>query len=127
MVLFRVKRIFMLCVIFCAGCDFPPEEAANIREQLQAQISKGQVYIVHSSKELSYVIKNSEFTTRPDAEKEKLISSVEKEALEVLSKYRNYKYIRIYFLGDGTTGIDQPYICQTTFKACMKTKEQGES
>jgi len=127
MVLFRVKRIFMLCVIFCAGCDFPPEEAANIREQLQAQVSKGQVYIIHSSKELSYVIKNSEFTTRPDAEKEKLISSVEKEALEVLSKYRNYKYIRIYFLGDGTTGIDQPYICQTTFKACMKTKEQGES
>jgi len=127
MVLFRVKRIFMLCVIFCAGCDFPPEEAANIREQLQAQISKGQVYIIHSSEELSYVVKNSEFTTRPDAEKEKLISSVEKEALEVLSKYRNYKHIRIYFLGDGTTGIDQPYICQTTFKACMKTKEHGES
>jgi len=117
----------MLCVIFCAGCDFPPEEAANIREQLQAQISKGQVYIIHSSEELSYVVKNSEFTTRPDAEKEKLISSVEKEALEVLSKYRNYKHIRIYFLGDGTTGIDQPYICQTTFKACMKTKEHGES
>ena len=125
--LFGVKRIVILCAIFCAGCDFPPEEAANIREQLQAQTAKGQVYIIHSSKELSYVIKNSEFTTRPDAEKEKLISSVEKEALEVLSKYRNYKYIRIYFLGDGTTGIDQPYICQTTFKACMKTKEQGES
>jgi hypothetical protein len=124
MVLFRVKRIFILCAIFFTGCDFPPEEAANIREQLQAQISKGQVYVIHSSKELSYVIKNSEFNIRSEAEKEKLISSVEKEALEVLSKYRNYKYIRIYFLGDGTTGIDRPYICNTTYKACLKTKEQ---
>ena len=126
MVLFRVKRIFILCAIFFTGCDFPPEEAANIREQLQAQISKGQVYVIHSSKELSYVIKNSEFNIRSEAEKEKLISSVEKEALEVLSKYRNYKYIRIYFLGDGTTGIDKPYICNTTFKACIKIKAQGE-
>ena len=127
MVLFKVKRIFILCTIFFTGCDFPPEEAANIQEQLQAQISKGQVYVIHSSKELSYVIKNSEFNIRSEAEKEKLISSVEKEALEVFSKYRNYEYIRIYFLGDGTTGIDKPYICKTTFKACIKIKEQGES
>ena len=127
MVLFKVKRIFILCTIFFTGCDFPPEEAENIQEQLQAQISKGQVYVIHSSKELSYVIKNSEFNIRSEAEKEKLISSVEKEALEVLSKYRNYEYIRIYFLGDGTTGIDKPYICKTTFKACIKIKEQGES
>ena len=63
----------------------------------------------------------------PEAEKEKLVSSVERETLEVLAKYRNYKYIRIYFLGDGTTGIDKPYICQTTFKACIKTKEHGEA
>jgi hypothetical protein len=126
MVLFRVKRIFIFCAIFCAGCDFPPEEAASIREQLQAQISKGQVYIIHSSKELSYVIKNSEFTMRPEKEKEKLVSSVEKEMLEVLSKYRNYKYVRIYFLGDGTRGIDKPYICQLTIKACIKIKEQNE-
>ena len=62
----------------------------------------------------------------PEAEKEKLVSSVEKETLGILAKYRNYKYIRIYFLGDGTTGIDKPYICQITFKACIKTKQQGE-
>jgi len=121
-----MKRIFIFCVIFCAGCDFPPEEAAKIREQLQAQISTGQVYVTHSSKELSYMIKNSEFTMRPEAEKDKLVSSVEKEVLEVLSKYRNYKYIRIYFLGDGTTGIDKPYICQTTIQACVKLKDQGD-
>jgi len=125
-VLFRVKRIFILCVIFCAGCNLPPEEAASIREQLQSQISKGQVYIIHSSEELSYVIKNSEFTRRPDAEKEKLVDSVEKEVLEVLAKYRNYKYIRIYFLGDGTTGIDRPYICDSTHKACIKKGGKGE-
>ena len=125
MALFRVKRVFLLCAIFCTGCDFPPEEAANIQEQLQAQISKGQVYIIHSSKELSYVIKNSEFNMLPEAEKEKLVSSVERETLVVLAKYPNYKYIRIYFLGDGTTGIDKPYICQTTFKACIKTKAHG--
>jgi len=122
-----VKRIVILCAIFCAGCDFPPQEAANIRQQLQAQISKGQVYIIHSSEELSYVIKNSEFNMLPETEQEKLVSSVEKETLEVLAKYRNYKHIKIYFLGDGTTGIDKPYICQTTFKACIRTGEQVES
>ena len=125
-VLFSVKRIFVLCAIFCTGCDYPPEEAAKVREQLQTQISKGQVYVTHSSKELSFVIKNSEFNKRTAAEKEKLVRSVEKQTLEILSKYRNYKYIRIYFLGDGTTGIDEPYICQTTFKACIKLKEQGK-
>lgn len=125
--LFNVKRIVILCAIFCAGCDFPPQEAANIRQQLQAQISKGQVYIIHSSEELSYVIKNSEFNMLPETEQEKLVSSVEKETLEVLAKYRNYKHIKIYFLGDGTTGIDKPYICQTTFKACIRTGEQVES
>ena len=124
--LFSVKRIIIMCVIFCAGCDFPPEEAANIREQLQAQIAKGQVYIIHSSKELSYVIKNSEFNMLPEAEKEKLVSSVEKETLEILAKHQNYKYIRIYFLGDGPKGIDKPYICQATFKACVKVKQQAD-
>lgn len=125
--LFRVKRILLVFAIFCAGCDFPPEEAANIREQLQVQISKGRVYIIHSSEELSFVIKNSEFNMLPEAEKEKLVSSVEKETLEILAKHQNYKYIRIYFLGDGTTGIDKPYICQANFKACIRTREQGES
>jgi len=66
------------------------------------------------------VIKNSEFTTRPEAEKEKIVRSVEKETLEALSKHRNYKHIKIYFLGVGTTGIDKPYICQTTTRACIK-------
>ena len=127
MLLFRSKRTFILCAIFCAGCDFPPEEATNIQELIQAQISKGQVYVIHSSTELSFVIKNSEFTRRPEAEKEKLVSSIEKETLEVLTKYRNYKYIRIYFLGNGTKGIDQPYICQTSFNACIKLKEEGKS
>ena len=124
MVLFSVKRIFVLCVLFCTGCDYPPEEATKIREQLQTQISKGQVYVTHSSKELSFVIKNSEFNKRSVEEKDKLVRSVEKETLEFLSKYRNYKYIRIYFLGDGTAGIDEPYICQTTYKACIKLQEQ---
>jgi hypothetical protein len=63
----------------------------------------------------------------PETEQEKLVSSVEKETLEVLAKYRNYEHIKIYFLGDGTTGIDKPYICQTTFKACIRTREQVES
>lgn len=125
--LFRSKRIFILCAVFCTGCDFPPEEATIVQQLLQAQISKGQVYIIHSSTELSLVIKNSEFTRRPEMEKEKLVSSVEKEVLGVLAKYRNYKYIRIYFLGNGTKGIDQPYICQTSFNACRKLEEGGKS
>jgi hypothetical protein len=116
-----------MCVVFCGGCYSPPEEVANLREQLQAQISKGQVYVTHSDKELSYMIRNSKLTMRPDAEKEKLIRSIEREALELLSKYPNYKYIRIYFLGEGTTGIDKPYICQTAFNACLKIMDQGES
>jgi hypothetical protein len=124
MALFGMKRIVMMCVVFCVGCDLPPGEVENIREQLQAKISKGQVYVTHSANELSYMIKNSELTTRPEAEKEKFVRGVENEMLEFLSKYRNYKYIRIYFLGEGTTGIDKPYICQTTFNACLKIKEQ---
>ena len=127
MTLPRARRILILCAIFCAGCDFPPEGAENIREQLQAQLSKGQVYIIHSSEELSYVIKNSEFNMLPETEREKLVGSVEKETLEVLGKNQSYKHIRIYFLGAGTAGIKEPYICRTTFKACMKIKQQGES
>ncbi len=121
-----MKQLFILCVIFCSGCDFPPDEATNIQQQLQAQISKGQVYLNHSSDELSYVIKNSEFTKLPEKGKEKLVSSVEKEMLEILSKYKNFKTIKIYFLGDGTTGIDRPYICNLTFNACTRFNEQGE-
>jgi hypothetical protein len=124
MFLSRVKPVLLTCAIFCAGCDYPPEEAANIREQLQAQIARGQVYVTHSANELSFMIKNSELTMRPEAEKEKLVGIVEKEAVEFLSRHRNYKYIRIYFLGEGTSGIDKPYICQTTYNACLQIRQQ---
>ena len=117
------KRILLLFAMFFAGCYFPPEEAKSIREQLQAQISKGQVYVNHSSNEISYVIKNSEFTSRPDAEKEKLIDSVEKEILAILSNHGNYKQIKIYFLGMGTRGIDTPYSCALTYTACRQKKD----
>jgi hypothetical protein len=69
------------------------------------------------------VIKNSEFTTRPESEKKILISSVEKEILEILSSHENYKQIKIYFLGVGTRGIDSPYICALTYKACKQKKD----
>lgn len=124
MVLSGMKRIFILCVVFCAGCDFPPAEAAKIRQQLQAQISKEQVYVTHSSDELSYMMKNSEFTRRPETEKAKIVGIVEKDALELLAKYRNYKYIRKYFLGEGRAGIDKPYICQTASEACRTEKDE---
>lgn len=120
-----MKRLLVCCALFCSGCDFPPEEAADIRQQLQARIASGQVYIIHSSEELSYVIKNSDFTARPDAEKEILVASIEQEALAVLAKYRNYKRIRIYFLGGGTRGIDSPYTCRASINACIKTRKSG--
>jgi hypothetical protein len=126
MVLYNLKRIIILCVVFLVGCDYPPDEATNIQEQLQAQISKGQVYVMHSAEELSYVIKNSEFNRRSEAEQDQLISSVEKAALEVLEKYQKFKYIRIYFTGAGSAGIDKPYLCQTTTSACVRIKKQGK-
>jgi hypothetical protein len=122
-----MKQLLLLCAIFCAGCDFPPAEAETIRQELQAGIAKGQVYIIHSSSELSYVIKNSEFNRRPEAERDKLVGSVEREVLEVLQKNRDYESIKIYFLGDGTKGIDKPYICRTTAMACSRMNAQGES
>lgn len=121
MVFSGIKRTLILCVILCAGCDLPPEEVASIQEQLQTQISRGQVYVMHSDNVLSYVIRNSEFNRKSEEEIEKLVGSVEKEALDFLAKYRNYKYIRIYFLGHGTAGINSPYICRTTFNACVKS------
>jgi len=126
MALFRVILTFIMFAAFLVGCDFPPQEVADIQEQLQSQISRGQVYVTHSDNGLSFMIKNSELTRRPEAEKEKLVSKVEKEALEFLAKYQNYQYIRIYFIGEGTAGIDKPYICQSTFNACLKAKEQGK-
>ena len=80
--------------------------------------------MMHSDNVLSYVIRNSEFNRASEEERGKLVSSVEKETLVFLAKYRNYKYIRIYFLGNGTAGINSPYLCRTTFKACMKTEGQ---
>lgn len=121
-----MKRVLLICIVLCAGCDSPPGEVEKIREQLQSQISKGQVYVTHSASELSYMIRNSEFTRRPEAEKEKLVSSVESEALELLAKYQNYKHIRIYFLGQGTTGIDKHYICQPSLNACLKIQEKEQ-
>jgi len=125
-VVFDMKQLVLLCAIFCAGCDFPPAEAETIRQELQAGIARGQVYIIHSSSELSYVIKNSEFNRRPRAERDKLVDSVEHKVLEVLRKNRDYDYIKIYFLGDGTKGIDKPYICRTAAKACSRLNPQGE-
>lgn len=126
MALLKMKLTLIMCAAFLVGCDFPPEEVAYIQQQLQAQISRGQVYVTHSDNGLSFMIKNSEFTRSPEAEKEKLVGKVEKEALEFLANYQNYEYIRIYFLGEGTAGIDKPYICQSTFNACLKAKEQGK-
>ncbi len=97
-----------------------------MREQLPAQLSRGQVYVIHSDTKLSYVIRNSRFNRASEEERENLAKSVEQETLVFLAKYRNYKYIRIYFLGDGTAGINSPYLCRTTTKACLKSDEQEE-
>ena len=98
-----------------------------MRELLQAQISRGQVYVIHSEAKLSYMIKNSEFNRASEEERETLVKSVEPQALAFLDSYRNYEYVRIYFLGVGTSGIDKPYLCRTAFKACRKTAVEQES
>lgn len=95
-----------------------------MREQLQAQLSRGQVYVINSDTRLSYVIRNSQFNRASEEERESLVKSVESKTLAFLAKYENYEYIRIYFLGDGTAGIKSPYLCRTTYKACMKTTDQ---
>ncbi len=123
MVLSGIKRIILLCAVLSAGCNLPPQEVESIREQLQAQLSRGQVYVIHSETKLSYVIRNSQFNRASEEERENLVKSVEPETLAFLAKYRNYKHIRIYFLGDGTAGIKSPYLCRTTYKACMKSVE----
>ncbi len=122
-----MKQIVIICALFLAGCDYPPSEAAKIQQQLQAQISRGQIYVMHSAEELSFVIKNSEFNNRTEAEQDDLIGSVEAEALELLSKYKEFKLIRIYFIGKGSAGIDRPYLCQTVSNACVKVKKKGVS
>ena len=122
-----IKRIFLLCAVLCAGCNLPPEEVESIREQLQAQLSRGQVYVIHSDTKLSYVIRKSQFNRASEEERENLVKSVEPETLAFLEKYGTYEYVRIYFLGDGTAGINSPYLCRTTYKACMKTTEPEET
>jgi hypothetical protein len=122
MTLSKFKGILLLCAVFCAGCDLPPDEVESIREQLQAQLSKGQVYVIHSSSELSYMIRNSQFNKTSEADREKLISSVATEAIDFLAKYQNYKHLKIFFLGEGTAGIKHPYICQRAAKSCKKTE-----
>lgn len=119
-----IKRIILLCAVLCAGCNLPPEEVESMREQLQAQLSRGQVYVINSDTRLSYVIRNSQFNRASEEERESLVKSVESKTLAFLAKYENYEYIRIYFLGDGTAGIKSPYLCRTTYKACMKTTDQ---
>ena len=96
MTLSKFKGILLLCAVFCAGCDLPPDEVESIREQLQAQLSKGQVYVIHSSSELSYMIRNSQFNKTSEADREKLISSVATEAIDFLAKYQNYKHLKIF-------------------------------
>jgi len=126
MVISAIKRVFLLGAILCTGCQFPPEEVDSIREQLQVQLTRGQVYVMHSDNVLSYVIRNSEFNSVSEEERGKLVSSVEKQTLVFLAKYQNYKYIRIYFLGHGTAGIKSPYMCRTTFNACVQSAGKGE-
>jgi hypothetical protein len=98
-----------------------------MRERLQAQLSRGQVYTIHADTRLSYMIRNSEFNRAGEAERGKLVSSVEKQALAFLDKYRNYEYIRIYFLGEGTAGINSPYLCRRSDNACRITEKREAS
>ncbi len=124
MTLSKFKGVLLLCAAFSAGCDLPPDEVESIREQLQAQLSRGQVYVIHSSSELSYMIRNSQFNKASEVDRGKLIASVETEAIDFLVKYQNYKHLKILFLGQGTAGIKTPYICLRATKACKKTEAQ---
>lgn len=125
--LLRIESTLLLCAALCAGCALPPDEVEEIRAQLQARLATGQVYVTHSPTELSYMIRNSEFTRAPRAKKDELVGSVEKDALDFLARYQNYKYIRIYFLGVGTAGIDEPYICEAASSACLRVEENPSS
>ncbi len=122
-----IKRVILLCTVLCAGCNLPPDEVESIREQLQAQLSRGQVYVIHSDTKLSYVVRHSRFNRGSEEERETLVKSVEQETLVFLEKYGNYKYIRIYFLGDGTAGIKSPYLCRAAYKACLRSDGKEES
>lgn len=121
-----MKRIILICALFIAGCTFPPDEATQIQQQLQARISKGQVYLNYSADEVSFVIRNSEYTKRTESEKEKLVRGVEKQALELLSKHEGFKRVNVYFMGEGTAGIKSPFVCDTTGNGCRKKQSATE-
>jgi hypothetical protein len=96
-----------------------------MQQQLQARISTGQVYVIHSAEQLSYVIRNSEFTGGPESKQDEIVRAIEKDALHFLNRHRNYGDVKIYFLGNGPKGIDRPYICRTALGACRKP-QQGD-
>jgi len=126
MFLSRLKGLLLLCAVSLAGCDLPPDEVEIIREHLQQQLSKGQVYVIHSSSELSYMIRNSQYNRLPAEDRDSLISSVETETIAFLEKYKSYNYVKIYFLGQGTAGIKQPYLCKRATKVCQQAAAQQE-
>ena len=97
-----------------------------MRKQLQEQLARGQVYVIHSDTKLSYMIRNSNFNKEPEAARAKLVSSVEKDALAFLGAHENYEFVRIYFLGEGTAGIDSPYLCRRSYQACKQVSQQPE-
>jgi hypothetical protein len=119
-----LKAGALICAAFLAACDFPPEEVERMQQQLQAEISRGQVYIIHSQETLSYMIRNSDVSRGSEEERQRVVRAVEAAALEFLAKYRNYGEVRIYFLGEGTAGIDRPYICRATDGACSLSPPQ---
>jgi len=120
----RIKSLLLLFVLVCTGCDLPPDEVESMREQLQSKLSKGQVYVTHSSSELSYMIRNSQFNKAGEAARDQLIQDLEPQAIDFLKKYPDYKHLRIYFLGQGTAGINAPYLCQKTTGSCRKSIAQ---
>ncbi len=105
-----------------ASCVFPPDEAIQIQKQLQSWISKGQVYLNYSADEVSFVIRDSEYSRRSDAEKAKLVSGIEMQVLEFLRNHQDIKQVKIYFLGQGAAAIKMPYICDIEFNACRNDK-----
>ena len=71
------------------------------------------------------MIRNSEFTGGPEAKQDEIVRAIEKDALSFLDRHRNYRDVRIYFLGRGTRGIDRPYICRSALGACSRP-QQGD-
>ena len=121
--MFNLKQVIVLFAILLVGCDYPPDGATTIQKQLEAQITRGQVYLIHASDELSFVIKNSEYNRSTVAEQDELIASVEEAAINMLAKHHDLRVVRIYFVGDGAAGINNPYLCHRVSQACQKVKQ----